>query len=39
MKIIKEIARMRDGWSLLVECEGVRYFYDNGIGSHTKGEL
>lgn len=39
MKIVKEIARMRDGGSLLIECEGIRYFYDYGIGSETKGEL
>jgi hypothetical protein len=39
MKTVTEIARKRDGGSLLVEYEGIRYFYDHGIGSKTHGKL
>lgn len=40
METVKEIARIRDGGSLIVETQtGKRYFLDWGIGSATRGEL
>jgi hypothetical protein len=36
---IKELGRVRDGGSLLLEFDGEKYFVDYGIASKTRGRI